>query len=84
MSDRFSDRPAWERSGTSDSSLSRVTISAASPRTMVASGQPRVSVNVEEITVAGMRYVRTFHSSRVCGSASSRMISAISRNVVAP
>ena len=43
-------------------------MSTASPLTMVASGQPRVSRNVEEITVAGMRMIRTFHSSSAWGS----------------
>ena len=59
-------------------------MSTASPLTMVASGQPRVSCNVEEITVAGMRIVRTFHSSSELGSMPAVMISAISRKVVAP
>lgn len=84
ISARFSDRLACERSGTSDSSLSRLTMSTASPLTMVASGQPSVSRNVEEITVAGIRIVRTFHSSSVWGSMPEDMISAFSRNVVAP
>jgi hypothetical protein len=35
---------------------------------MVAFGQPSVSRNVEETTVAGMRMVRTAHSSSVLGS----------------
>ena len=41
----------------------QVTISTASPLTIVAFGQPSVSRNVEEMTVAGIRIVRTFHSS---------------------
>jgi hypothetical protein len=49
----LSDRLAGERNGTSDSSLRRATMSAASPLTMVASGQPRVSRSVDETTVAG-------------------------------
>ena len=71
---QFSDRLACERSGTSDSSLSRATMSTASPLSMVASGQPRVSCNVEDTTVAGMRIVRTFHSSSVLGSMPEDMI----------
>lgn len=51
--DQFSERLAWERIGTSDSCLSRVTMSTASPETIVASGQPRVTCKVEEITVIG-------------------------------
>ena len=49
-------------------------MSTASPDTMVASGQPRVSCSVEEITVAGMRIVRTFHSSSAWGSVPAVMI----------
>jgi hypothetical protein len=81
---QFSDKLACERRGTSDSRLSRATISTASPLTMVASGQPRVSRNVDEITVAGIRIVRTFHSSSVLGSMPEDMICAVSRKVVAP
>lgn len=84
ISAQFSDRLAGDRSGTSDRSLSRATISTASPLTMVASGQPRVSRRVEEITVAGMRIVRTFHSSSALGSMPEDMISAVCRKVVAP
>ena len=56
----------------------------ASPRMMVASGQPRVSCNVDEITVAGIFINRTFHSSSEFGSVPDNMISATSRKVVAP
>jgi hypothetical protein len=49
-------------------------MSTALPLTMVASGQPRVSCSVAEMTVAGMRIVRTFHSSSVLGSMPEDMI----------
>jgi hypothetical protein len=81
---QLSDRLAGDRSGTSDSCLSRVTISTASPLTIVASGQPRVSVRVDEMTVAGERRVRRFHSSIAFGSMPDVMIWAFSRKVVAP
>ena len=54
-------------------------MSTASPLTMVASGQPRVSHSVEDTTVAGMRIVRMFHSSSEFGSRPEVMISAFSR-----
>ena len=81
---RFIDRLPCERSGTSDSSLSLATTSTAAPLSMVASGQPRVSCNVEDTTVAGMCIVLTFHSSSEWGSMPDVMICAVSRKVVAP
>jgi hypothetical protein len=57
LNPQLSDKLACERSGTSDSSLSWVTMSTASPLKLVASGHPRVVFNVEETTVAGMRIV---------------------------
>jgi hypothetical protein len=56
ISAQFSDRLAGERSGTSDCSLSRATMSTALPLTMVASGQPRVGVLA--VSAAGLPSMR--------------------------
>ena len=49
-----------ERNGTSDSSLSRATTSAASPLTRVASGQLRGPSSVVDTTVVGRFLIRVF------------------------
>jgi hypothetical protein len=68
ISARFSDRLPCERNGTSDSSLSRATVSTASPLTTVASGQSRGPSSVVDTTVAGRFLIRMTHGSRTSDS----------------
>lgn len=68
ISAQFSDRLPCERNGTSDSCLSRVMTSTASPLTTVASGQSTGPFNVEDTTVAGMFRIRVTHGSRTSDS----------------
>src|SRR3954453_1429459 len=60
ISARFIDRLPCERSGTSDSRLSRPTTSTASPRATVASGQSRGPSSVVGPTAVGMLLIRAF------------------------
>src|SRR3954451_203775 len=85
ISARFIDRLPCERSGTSDSSLSRATTSTASPLPTVASGQSRGSSSVVDTTVAGSVHIRVTHGSRTSDSSVlEASIRANSRCVLAP
>ena len=64
ISARFIERLPCERSGTSDSSLSRATTSTAFPFATVALGQSRGSSSVVDTTVAGMFHMRVTQGSR--------------------
>src|ERR1700743_3768661 len=68
ISARFIARLPCERNGTSDSSLSRVTTSTASPLSTVASGQSRCPSRVDDTIVAGRFTIRVTHGSRTSDS----------------
>ena len=68
ISARFIDRLPCERIGTSDSFLSRATMSTALPLTTVASGQLRGPSSVVDTTVAGMLRIRVTQESPAPGS----------------
>jgi hypothetical protein len=84
ISARFIDRLPWERSGTSDSSLSRATTSTASPLTRVASGQSRGPSRVVDTTVVGRFLIRVFTGSVTLAAALGPSTCTNCRNVVAP
>src|ERR671933_2958751 len=85
ISARFMDRLPCERNGTSDSSLSRVTTSTASPLTTVAFGQSRGPSSVVDTTVAGRFLIRVIHGSRTSDSSVlEASIRANTRYVLAP
>src|SRR6266487_219105 len=68
ISARFIDRLPCERSGTSDSSLSRAMTSTASPLTRVATGQSSGPCSVVDTTVIGRFLIRVTHGSRASDS----------------
>jgi hypothetical protein len=60
---RLSRRLPWERRGTSEPALSRVTTSTGSPDAMVVPGQSSGSVSRLDSTVTGESNMRVIHSS---------------------
>src|SRR6266508_2979278 len=84
ISARFSDRLPCERNGTADCSLSRATMSTASPLTTVASGQWKGSCSVVDTTVAGRFLIRVTHGSRASDSSVLEQLGALLAPVAAP
>src|SRR6185312_10300336 len=80
----FSDRLPCDRIGTSDSCLSRLMTSTASPLTTVASGQSSGSSRVLDTTVVGRLLIRLTHGSPTPDSSVAEPLGALLAPVAAP